>query len=70
MSTNKAKGFFEEFKTFAMRGNVIDMAVGVDGVLGEDAAAAEQADQHKGGQEQGKNAFFHSKDHLSLYVCG
>ena len=29
MSTNKAKGFFEEFKTFAMRGNVIDMAVGV-----------------------------------------
>ena len=29
MSTNKAKGFFEEFKKFAMRGNVIDMAVGV-----------------------------------------
>ena len=23
------KKFFEEFKTFAMRGNVIDMAVGV-----------------------------------------
>ena len=29
MSTNKTKGFFEEFKAFAMRGNVIDMAVGV-----------------------------------------
>ena len=30
MSTKeKTKGFFEEFKTFAMRGNVIDMAVGV-----------------------------------------
>ena len=29
MSTNKTKGFFAEFKTFAMRGNVIDMAVGV-----------------------------------------
>ena len=29
MSTNKAKGFLNEFKTFAMRGNVIDMAVGV-----------------------------------------
>ena len=29
MSTNKAKSFLNEFKTFAMRGNVIDMAVGV-----------------------------------------
>jgi len=30
MSTKeKTKGFFAEFKTFAMRGNVIDMAVGV-----------------------------------------
>ncbi|MGM9606174.1 MAG: large-conductance mechanosensitive channel protein MscL [Oscillospiraceae bacterium] len=30
MSTKeKSKGFFAEFKTFAMRGNVIDMAVGV-----------------------------------------
>ena len=29
MSTNKAKGFLNEFKTFAMRGNVIDLAVGV-----------------------------------------
>ena len=29
MSTNKTKGFFAEFKTFAMRGNVIDLAVGV-----------------------------------------
>src|SRR5690349_9783806 len=25
----KTKGFFQEFKTFAMRGNVIDLAVGV-----------------------------------------
>lgn len=30
MSTKgKTKGFFSEFKTFAMRGNVVDMAVGV-----------------------------------------
>lgn len=26
---NKSKSFFQEFKTFAMRGNVMDMAVGV-----------------------------------------
>lgn len=26
---NKAKGFFAEFKAFAARGNVVDMAVGV-----------------------------------------
>ncbi len=26
---DKSKGFFQEFKAFAMRGNVIDMAVGV-----------------------------------------
>ena len=29
MSKNKAVGFIEEFKTFIMRGNVMDMAVGV-----------------------------------------
>ena len=27
--TNGIKNFFEEFKAFAMRGNVLDMAVGV-----------------------------------------
>ena len=29
MGKDKSKGFLSEFKTFAMRGNVIDMAVGV-----------------------------------------
>ena len=29
MSKNKAIGFIDEFKTFIMRGNVMDMAVGV-----------------------------------------
>ena len=29
MADRKARGFFEEFKTFIARGNVMDMAVGV-----------------------------------------
>lgn len=29
MSKNKKSGFFSEFKTFIMRGNVLDMAVGI-----------------------------------------
>ena len=32
--TSGIKNFFEEFKAFAMRGNVLDMAVGV--VVGSD----------------------------------